>query len=173
MSEMLEGKVAVVTGAGHGIGRGHALELARHGARVVVNDLGGSVTGEGSSRDADLTVDLITSRGGVAVSDYGNVAEEADAQAMIDRAISEWGRFDILVNNAGIVRDAVIWNLSPDAWDAVMRVHVRGPWLTSRAAATHWRALAKDGADSRGRILNTTSGAGLVGHFGQTNYALC
>jgi NAD(P)-dependent dehydrogenase (short-subunit alcohol dehydrogenase family) len=171
MSTLLEGKVAVVTGAGHGIGRGHALELARHGARVVVNDLGGSVTGEGSSRDADLTVDLITSRGGVAVSDYGNVAEEADAQAMIDRAIGEWGRFDILVNNAGIVRDAVIWNLSPDAWDAVMRVHVRGPWLTSRAAATHWRALAKDGADSRGRIINTTSGAGLVGNFGQTNYA--
>jgi NAD(P)-dependent dehydrogenase (short-subunit alcohol dehydrogenase family) len=171
MSTLLEGKVAVVTGAGHGIGRGHALELARHGARVVVNDLGGSVTGEGSSRDADLTVDLITARGGVAVSDYGDVAEEVDAQAMIDRAISEWGRFDILVNNAGIVRDAVIWNLSPENWDAVMRVHVRGSWLTSRVAATHWRALAKDGADSRGRIINTTSGAGLVGNFGQTNYA--
>ena len=171
MTELLEGKVAVVTGAGHGIGRGHALELARQGARVVVNDLGSSVDGEGSSRDADLTVDLIASRGGSAVSDYGNVAEEADAQAMIDRAINEWGRFDILVNNAGIVRDAVIWNLSADAWDAVMRVHVRGPWLTSRVAARHWRSLAKEGLDSRGRIINTTSGAGLVGNFGQTNYA--
>ena len=171
MTKLLEEKVAVVTGAGHGIGRGHALELARQGARVVVNDLGSSVDGEGSSRDADLTVDLITARGGSAVSDYGNVAEDADAENMIDRAINEWGRFDILVNNAGIVRDGVIWNLSAEAWDAVMRVHVRGPWLTSRVAARHWRSLAKYGLDSRGRIINTTSGAGLVGNFGQTNYA--
>jgi NAD(P)-dependent dehydrogenase (short-subunit alcohol dehydrogenase family) len=102
---MLEGKVAVVTGAGHGIGRGHALELARRGARVVVNDLGSSVTGEGSSKDADLTVELIRTRGGVAIADYGNVTNEVDAEAMIERAIDEWGRFDILVNNAGIVRD--------------------------------------------------------------------
>jgi NAD(P)-dependent dehydrogenase (short-subunit alcohol dehydrogenase family) len=171
MSNMLEGKVAVVTGAGHGIGRGHALELARHGARVVVNDLGSTVGGEGSSHDADLTVGLITERGGTAVADYGSVAEESDAEAMIQRALSEWGRFDILVNNAGIVRDAVVWNLSAEDWDAVMRVHVRGPWLTSRVAARHWRSLAKDGHDSRGRIINTTSGAGLVGNFGQTNYA--
>jgi NAD(P)-dependent dehydrogenase (short-subunit alcohol dehydrogenase family) len=171
MSSLLEGKVAVVTGAGHGIGRGHALELARQGARVVVNDLGSSVEGQGSSPDADLTVDLITARGGVAVADYGNVAEEVDAQAMIDRALSQWGRFDILVNNAGIVRDAVIWNHRAEDWDAVVRVHVRGPWLTSKVAATHWRTLAKDGLDSRGRIINTTSGAGLVGNFGQTSYA--
>jgi NAD(P)-dependent dehydrogenase (short-subunit alcohol dehydrogenase family) len=171
MSTLLEGKVALVTGAGHGIGRGHALELSRHGARVVVNDLGSSVEGEGSGRDADLTVDLIAARGGVAIADYGDVADESDAAAMIDRAITEWGRFDILVNNAGIVRDAVIWNLSADAWDAVMRVHVRGSWLTSRAAALHWRSLSKAGLDSRGRIINTTSGAGLVGNFGQTNYA--
>ena len=168
---MLDGKVALVTGAGHGIGRGHALELAKHGARVVVNDLGVSVSGEGSNRDADLTVELILARGGTAVADYGNVAEERDAESMIQRGIDEWGRFDVLVNNAGIVRDAVIWNLSADDWDAVMRVHVRGPWLTSRAAARHWRALAKDGRDSRGRIVNTTSGAGLVGNFGQSNYA--
>jgi NAD(P)-dependent dehydrogenase (short-subunit alcohol dehydrogenase family) len=107
----------------------------------------------------------------VAVADYGNVAEEDDAEAMIEKALSTWGRFDILVNNAGIVRDAVIWNLSADAWDAVMRVHVRGPWLTSRAAARYWRSQSKDGKDSRGRIVNTTSGAGLVGNFGQTNYA--
>ena len=90
---------------------------------------------------------------------------------MIDRAINEWGRIDILVNNAGIVRDGVIWNLTAEAWDAVMGVHVRGPWLTSPAAARHWRSLDKDGLDSRGRIINTTSGAGLVGNFGQTNYA--
>ncbi len=99
------------------------------------------------------------------------MANEDDAEAMIERAIGEWGRFDILVNNAGIVRDGVIWNLSTEAWDAVMGVHVRGPWLTSRAATRHWRALAKAGLDSRGRIINTTSGAGLVGNFGQTNYA--
>src|SRR5271157_4346554 len=171
MSQMLEGKVAVVTGAGHGIGRGHALELARHGARVVVNDLGTSVAGEGSSRDADLTVQLIAARGGTAVADYGNVVDEADAEAMIQRALDEWGRFDILVNNAGTVRDGVIWNLTTEAWDGVMVVHVRGPWLTSRAAARHWRSLGKEGLDSRGRIINTTSGAGLVGNFGQTNYA--
>jgi NAD(P)-dependent dehydrogenase (short-subunit alcohol dehydrogenase family) len=171
MSEMLEGKVAVITGAGHGIGRGHALELARRGARVVVNDLGSSVTGEGSSKDADATVELISARGGIAVPDYGNVADEHDAESMIERAIDEWGRLDILVNNAGIVRDGVIWNLTTEAWDAVMAVHVRGPWLTSRAAARHWRSLAKAGLDSRGRIINTTSGAGLVGNFGQTSYA--
>ena len=171
MSEMLEGKVAVVTGAGHGIGRGHALELARHGARVVVNDLGTSVNGEGSSKDADLTVAPITERGGTAVADYGNVVDEADAEAMIERALDEWGRIDILVNNAGIVRDGAIWNLTAEAWDAVMAVHVRGPWLTSRAAARHWRSLDKAGLDSRGRIINTTSGAGLVGNFGQTSYA--
>src|ERR1700722_4504843 len=171
MSEMLEGKVAVVTGGGHGIGRGHALELARRGARVVVNDLGSSVTGEGSSKDADLTVELISTRGGEAIADYGNVADEGDAGALIERAIGEWGRLDILVNNAGIVRDGAIWNLTAEGWDAVMAVHVRGPWLTSRTAARHWRSLAKAGLDSRGRIINTTSGAGLVGNFGQTNYA--
>src|SRR6202050_1776801 len=153
MSEMLEGKVAVVTGAGHGIGRGHALELARHGARVVVNDLGTSVTGEGSSKDADLAVALIVARGGTAVADYGNVADEADAEAMIERALDEWGRIDILVNNAGIVRDGVIWNLTAEAWDAVMGVQIRGPWLTSRAAARHWRSLAKARLGSRGRTL--------------------
>jgi NAD(P)-dependent dehydrogenase (short-subunit alcohol dehydrogenase family) len=168
---MLEGKVAVVTGAGHGIGRGHALELARHGARIVVNDLGTSVTGEGSSKDADLTIDLIRARGGTAVADYGNVANEADAESMIERAIGEWGRLDILVNNAGIVRDGVIWNLMTEDWDAVMEVHVRGPWMTSRAAARHWRSLDKAGLNSKGRIINTTSGAGLVGNFGQTSYA--
>jgi NAD(P)-dependent dehydrogenase (short-subunit alcohol dehydrogenase family) len=168
---LLEGKVAVVTGAGHGIGRGHALELAKQGARVVVNDLGSNVGGEGTSRDADLTVDLITARGGTALADYGDVADEQNAEAMIERALSEWGRFDILVNNAGIVRDGVIWNLEASAWDAVMRVHVRGPWLTSRVAARHWRDRNKAGEDSRGRIINTTSGAGLVGNFGQTSYA--
>jgi NAD(P)-dependent dehydrogenase (short-subunit alcohol dehydrogenase family) len=168
---MLTGKVAVVTGAGHGIGRGHALELARQGAQVVVNDLGTSTSGEGTGKDADLTVDIITERGGAAVANYEDVSEERGAESLVESALESFGRFDVLVNNAGIVRDAAIWNMSPDSFDAVMRVHVRGTWLPSRFAAMHWREQAKRGELVRGRIINTTSGAGLVGNFGQSNYA--
>ena len=168
---LLDGKIAIVTGAGHGIGRGHALELAKHGARVVVNDLGSSVTGEGASQDADLTVKLIEQRGGEAVANYGDVADEAGAEQMVQQAVDTWGRLDVLVNNAGIVRDGVIWNMTPGDFDAVMRVHVRGTWLPSHYAAKHWRARAQAGETFTGRIINTTSGAGLVGNFGQTNYA--
>jgi NAD(P)-dependent dehydrogenase (short-subunit alcohol dehydrogenase family) len=171
MSRLLEDKVAVVTGAGHGIGRGHALELAKHGAKVVVNDLGSSVRGEGSGKDADETVELIAARGGTAVANYGNVADEQDSEAMIAQAVGEYGRLDILVNNAGIVRDRVIYNMSPADFDAVMAVHVRGSWLSCHFAAQHWRARSKAGEVFTGRIINTTSGAGLVGNFGQTNYA--
>jgi NAD(P)-dependent dehydrogenase (short-subunit alcohol dehydrogenase family) len=168
---LLEGKVAVVTGAGHGIGRGHALELAKHGAKVVVNDLGTSVDGEGSSRDADLTVKLIEARGGTAVANYEDVADHEGAGRMIAQAVDTWGRLDILVNNAGIVRDGAIWNMSPEDFDAVMRVHVRGTWCPSHWAAKHWRERHKRGERFTGRIINTTSGAGLVGNFGQSNYA--
>ncbi|HEY8527445.1 MAG TPA: SDR family NAD(P)-dependent oxidoreductase [Acidimicrobiales bacterium] len=168
---LLEGKVAVVTGAGHGIGRGHALELAKHGAKVVVNDLGTSVTGEGSSRDADLTVKLIEARGGTAVANYEDVADHEGAGRMIAQAVDTWGRLDILVNNAGIVRDGAIWNMTPEDFDAVMRVHVRGTWCPSHWAAKHWRERHKRGERFTGRIINTTSGAGLVGNFGQSNYA--
>jgi NAD(P)-dependent dehydrogenase (short-subunit alcohol dehydrogenase family) len=171
MSRLLEDKVAVVTGAGHGIGRGHALELAKHGAKVVVNDLGSSVRGEGSGKDADQTVELIAARGGTAVANYGNVADSGDSEAMIAQAVDEYGRLDILVNNAGIVRDRVIYNMSPADFDAVMAVHVRGSWLGCHFAAQHWRARSKAGEVFTGRIINTTSGAGLVGNFGQTNYA--
>lgn len=172
MAGILEGKVTLITGAGHGIGRGHALELARQGAKVVVNDLGGSVTGEGQGRDADVVVDVIRSRGGEAIADYGNVADEAAANAMVQRGIDEWGRFDILVNNAGIVRDKAIWNMPVEDFDLVMNVHLRGTWLTCRAASRHWREAAKAGSGRyAGRIINTTSGAGLLGHFGQSNYA--
>jgi NAD(P)-dependent dehydrogenase (short-subunit alcohol dehydrogenase family) len=171
MAPLLEGRTALVTGAGHGIGQSHALELARHGARVVVNDLGSSVSGEGSGRDADRVVDAIRGRGGEAVADYGDVGDETQADAMVARAVDEWGRLDILVNNAGIVRDRAIWNMTADDFDLVMRVHVRGSWLTSRAAARHWRERAKAGEEIYGRIINTTSGAGLQGNFGQTNYA--
>jgi len=172
MARLLEGKIALVTGAGHGIGRGHALELAKHGATVVVNDLGSSVTGEGSGRDADVVVDLIAARGGMASANYGDVSDEQQADAMVQQAIDTYGRLDILVNNAGIVRDRAIWNMSVDDFDLVMNVHVRGTWLTCRAAARHWRDRAKGGEDHvAGRIINTTSGAGLLGNFGQTNYA--
>jgi NAD(P)-dependent dehydrogenase (short-subunit alcohol dehydrogenase family) len=168
---LLDGKIAIVTGAGHGIGRGHALELAKHGARVVVNDLGSSVTGEGASQDADLTVKLIEQRGGEAVANYGDVSDEAGAAEMIQQAVDTWGRLDILVNNAGIVRDGVIWNMPASDFDAVMRVHVRGTWLPCHHAAKHFRSRSQSGETFTGRIINTTSGAGLVGNFGQTNYA--
>jgi NAD(P)-dependent dehydrogenase (short-subunit alcohol dehydrogenase family) len=168
---LLDGKVAIVTGAGHGIGRGHALELARQGAKVVVNDLGSSVGGEGASKDADLTVKLVESRGGTAVANYEDVADHEAAGRMIAQAVDTWGRLDILVNNAGIVRDGAIWNMTADDFDAVLRVHVKGTWGPSHWAAKHWRARAKAGETFTGRIINTTSGAGLVGNFGQTSYA--
>jgi NAD(P)-dependent dehydrogenase (short-subunit alcohol dehydrogenase family) len=168
---ILDGKVAIVTGAGHGIGRGHALELAKQGAHVIVNDLGGSVSGEGTGRDADLTVALVEDRGGKASSNYGDVSDEEQAGAMVQQAVDEQGRLDILVNNAGIVRDGAIWNMKPADFDAVMRVHVRGTWLPCHFAARHWRDVSKSGEPVRGRIINTVSGAGLVGNFGQTNYA--
>ena len=145
MGNLLAGKVALVTGAGHGIGRGHALELASQGAKLVINDLGSSAKGEGSGRDADVVVEIIKARGGEAIADYGNVADEANALAMVRRGIETWGRLDIVVNNAGIVRDKAIWNMSVEDFDAVMNVHVRGTWLTCRAAAQHWRDQAKAG----------------------------
>ncbi|MGH9209390.1 MAG: SDR family NAD(P)-dependent oxidoreductase [Acidimicrobiales bacterium] len=167
----LDGKVAIVTGAGHGIGRGHALELARHGTRVVVNDLGGSVSGEGASQDADLTVKLVHDRGGEAVANYEDVADYDGAGRMVAQAIDTWGRLDILVNNAGIVRDQAVWNMSEADFDAVIRVHLKGTWAPCHWAARHWRERSKAGERFTGRVINTVSGAGLVGNFGQSNYA--
>jgi NAD(P)-dependent dehydrogenase (short-subunit alcohol dehydrogenase family) len=172
VARLLEGKIALVTGAGHGIGRGHALELAKQGATVIVNDLGSSVAGEGSGRDADVVVNLIVERGGKAEANYGDVSNEDQAGAMVQQAIDSFGRIDIVVNNAGIVRDRAIWNMDVADFDKVLGVHLRGSWLTSRAAARHWRDRAKaNGGKVFGRIINTTSGAGLWGNFGQTNYA--
>lgn len=168
---MLDGKVAIVTGAGHGIGRGHAMELARHGAKVVVNDLGGSVKGEGQGRDADLTVDIIKQRDGEAIANYADVADYDAAGEMVQQAVDTWGQLDVLVNNAGIVRDSAIWNMSEADFDAVLRVHIKGSWAPCHWAARHWRERAKRGETFSGRVINTTSGAGLVGNFGQTNYA--
>ncbi|MBG0855799.1 SDR family oxidoreductase [Streptomyces spinoverrucosus] len=171
MPRLLEDKVAIVTGAAHGIGRGHALELARHGARVVVNDVGASVRGEGEGKDADEVVDLITGRGGTAVADYSDISDADRVEALFERTVAEFGRVDVVVNNAGIARDRMIWNMSPDDFDTVMRVHVRGSWLTTHHAARHFRERVKGGEQVRGRIINTTSGAGLSGNMGQSNYA--
>jgi len=168
---MLDGKVCIVTGAGHGIGRAHAMELAKHGASVVVNDLGGSVAGEGTGRDADLTVGIITERGGTASANYADVSDEEQAGAMVAQAVDQYGRLDVLVNNAGIVRDGAIWNMAPADFDAVVRVHLRGTWLPCHFAAKHWRERSQAGEAFTGRVINTVSGAGLVGNFGQTNYA--
>jgi NAD(P)-dependent dehydrogenase (short-subunit alcohol dehydrogenase family) len=168
---MLDGKVCIVTGAGHGIGRAHAMELAKHGASVVVNDLGGSVAGEGTGRDADLTVAIITERGGAASANYADVSDEEQAGAMVAQAVDQYGRLDVLVNNAGIVRDGAIWNMAPADFDAVVRVHLRGTWLPCHFAAKHWRERSQAGEAFTGRVINTVSGAGLVGNFGQTNYA--
>jgi NAD(P)-dependent dehydrogenase (short-subunit alcohol dehydrogenase family) len=171
MSGLLSGKVAIVTGAAHGIGRGHALELARHGARVVVADLGTSVTGEGAGQDADEVVGLIEKAGGTAIANYGDISDEASVRALFDQATQAFGQVDIVVNNAGIARDKAIWNMSADDFDVVMKVHVRGTWLTTREAALRWRARAVAGEKLTGRVVNTTSGAGLSGNFGQSNYA--
>ncbi len=169
---MLDGKVAIVTGAGHGIGRGHAMELARHGAKVIVNDVGATVTGEGEGKDADLTVKIIEERGGQAAANYEDISDYEGAGRMVQQAVDTYGRLDILVNNAGIVRDSTIWNMSESDFDAVIRVHLKGTWAPCKHAAIHWREVNKaTGQPVGGRIINTTSGAGLTGNFGQTNYA--
>jgi len=168
---LLEDKIAIVTGAAHGIGRGHALELARHGATVMVADLGTSVRGEGRGSDAQQVADLIVKRGGTALADFADVGDEEQCQALVDRTVAEFGRVDVVVNNAGIVRDKVIWNMTAADFDAVIRVHVRGTWLMTHSTARHWRARAQRGETFTGRVINTTSGAGLSGNFGQSNYA--
>ena len=168
---LLNGKVAIVTGAAHGIGRGHAMELAAQGASVIVNDLGGSVDGEGSSRAADLTVDLIRGRGGTAIANYEDVADFEGAGRMVAHAVEAYGKLDILVNNAGILRDGMSFNLSEEDWDSVIRVHLKGHFAPSRFAAVYWREQSKKGEPVSGRIINTSSESGLFGNAGQSNYA--
>jgi len=172
MLEGLDGKVALVTGAGRGLGRAHALELARQGVRVVVNDFGLSLSGEGEPSPADEVVDEIRAAGGEAVADGGDVANWDDAQAMVRRGVEEWGRFDILVNNAGFLRDRMIFNMSEDDFDDVVRVHLKGHFCTMRHAAEHWRNESKAAEGPvYGRVINTASEAGMFGSPGQPNYA--
>jgi NAD(P)-dependent dehydrogenase (short-subunit alcohol dehydrogenase family) len=167
----LQGKVAIVTGAGRGIGREHALALAAAGASVVVNDLGGSVDGEGSdATPAQTVVNEIVAAGGKAVANYDDVSDFAAAEHMIERAVERYGRLDILINNAGILRDRMIVNMSEDEWDAVIAVHLKGHFAPLRHAAAYWRERSKGGDEVRGRVINTSSPSGVFGNVGQVNY---
>ncbi len=166
----LDGRVAIVTGAGRGIGRSSALLLASEGASVVVNDLGGAMDGTGRDRGpAQLVVDEITIAGGKAVASSADISDHAAAEELIKTAIGEFGRLDVLVNVAGILRDRMIFNMSEQEWDDVIRVHLKGTFNTSKFAAAHWRSLREESAQNR--IINFTSVSGLHGSPGQPNYA--
>jgi NAD(P)-dependent dehydrogenase (short-subunit alcohol dehydrogenase family) len=169
---ILDDRVAIVTGAGRGIGRGHARLLAQHGARVVVNDVGSAKEGDGrDAGPAQAVVEEIVAAGGQAVANRDDVATFAGARALIDQAVDEFGRLDILVNNAGIIRDAMSFKMDEATFDSVVNVHLKGHFCTCRFAAEHWRDRAKAGDQVSGRIINTTSEAGLDGMPGQANYA--
>jgi len=164
---LLDGKVAIVTGAGGGIGRATALLLAREGAKVVVNDLGGARDGEGESQSpAEQVVATIEAAGGTAVPSFDSVATRQGAEAVVQKAVDSFGRLDIIVNNAGILRDKTLLKMTDSMWEAVIDVHLRGTFLCTQAAA---RQMIKQGEG--GRIVNTTSVSGMMGNFGQTNYA--
>jgi len=168
---MLEGRLAVITGAGRGIGRGEALLFAREGARVVVNDLGGEWDGTGAdTRPAQQVVDEIRAAGGEAVAHFQDVSEAEGAESLIRLALDTWGRLDVAVNNAGILRDRMVFNMSVEEWDAVIKVHLRGHFLVTRAACSYWRERAKTGEQVHGRIINTSSTSGILGNAGQSNY---
>lgn len=168
---ILDGKVALVTGAGRGIGREHALMMASEGARVVVNDLGADTAGGGGdATPAQETVADIKAMGGEAIVNGGNVAKFDEAGAMVQQAIDTYGDINIVVNNAGILRDRMLFSMSEDDWDAVIGVHLKGTFGPSQHAATYWRERAKAGEDVYGRIINTASPSGIYGNVGQTNY---
>ncbi len=173
MGNSLEGKIALITGAGQGLGRAEALYLASEGAKVVVNDLGASVEGTGrESKAAEAVAEEIRAAGGEAVAHGGDVSSYDDAKDMIDTAIKTWGDFHILINNAGILRDRMIFNITEEEWDAVVKVHLKGHFNTTRHACAYWREQSKvSGNPSYGRIVNTSSEAFLMGSPGQPNYA--
>jgi NAD(P)-dependent dehydrogenase (short-subunit alcohol dehydrogenase family) len=167
-----EGRVVIVTGAGRGIGREHALELARQGARVVVNDLGASAGGEGSDASpASMVVAEIKKAGGQALANDADIADFDQSAGLVKAAVDTFGRLDAVVNNAGILRDRMFVNGSIEEWDAIMRVHLRGHFCTTRHASAWWRDRSKAGERVAARIVNTSSGAGLQGSVGQSNYA--
>jgi len=167
----LAGKVAIVTGAGRGIGRAHALALADAGAAVIVNDLGAALSGEGhDDTPAQRVVAEIEAAGGKAAANGENVADFAGAERLVRQAIDDFGRLDILVNNAGILRDRMLVNMSEQEWDAVIAVHLKGHFAPTRHAAAHWRERSKEGDDVKGRVINTSSPSGVFGNIGQSNY---
>ncbi len=172
MANLCEGRVAIVTGAARGVGKENALLLAKEGASVVVNDLGGAVDGTGAdTTPAQEVVNEIVAAGGQAVVNGDDVSSWDGAKNMIDQAIDTYGKLDILVNNAGILRDRMLVNMTEEEWDAVIQVHLKGTFAPSRHAAAYWRQKNKDtGEPANGRIVNTTSTSGIYGNMGQTNY---
>src|SRR3954466_3649788 len=171
MTGICEGRVVIITGAGRGIGRGHALEFARQGAKVVVNDLGAEVDGSGGSTGpAGEVVEEIRAMGGEAVANGDDVSDWEGAQRLINTAVESFGGLDVLVNNAGILRDRMLVNMTVDEWDAVIKVHLRGTFGPSRWAAAYWRERVKAGETNDARIINTASPSGIFGNVGQTNY---
>jgi NAD(P)-dependent dehydrogenase (short-subunit alcohol dehydrogenase family) len=167
---LLDGKVAIVTGSGRGIGRAEARHLAAHGARVVVNDPGVAVDGSGSDQaPAEEVVGEIKAAGGNAAANFDDVSTWDGAQRLVQQAIDAWGQLDIVVNNAGILRDRIIWNMTEEDFDDVIRVHLKGTFCMTRHATAHWRALHKAGQPIYGRIINTASAA-MLGNPGQGNY---
>ncbi|HVV29908.1 MAG TPA: SDR family oxidoreductase [Mycobacteriales bacterium] len=171
MSGINEGRVVIVTGAGNGIGRAHALAFADEGAKVVVNDLGGSRDGTGADRSAaQKVVDEIKAAGGEAVANGDDISDFAGAKRLVEQAIETFGGLDVVVNNAGILRDRMLTNMTEAEWDAVIKVHLKGTFGPTQHAAAYWRDQSKAGKQPVARVINTTSPSGLFGNLGQTNY---
>jgi len=171
MGNLVEGRVAVVTGAGRGIGREHALMLAANGAKVVVNDLGGATDGTGTDLSpAEEVVAEIEGMGGEAVVNGANVADFDEAKEMIQQAVDTFGGLDILINNAGILRDRMIFSMSESDWDGVINVHLKGTFAPTHHAASYWRERSKAGDNNDARVINTSSPSGIYGNIGQSNY---
>jgi len=167
----LDGRVAIITGAGRGLGREHALLFAAEGAKVVVNDLGGDLDGTGDDRaPAQVVVDEILAAGGEAVANIDNIADWEGAQRLINQAVETFGDLHVLVNNAGILRDRVLVNMTEEEWDSVIHVHLKGHFCPSRFAAAYWREQSKAGKEVKAAIINTSSTSGLLGNAGQANY---
>jgi NAD(P)-dependent dehydrogenase (short-subunit alcohol dehydrogenase family) len=167
----LDGRVTIITGAGRGIGREHALYFASQGAKVVVNDLGGDMHGDGTDRaPAQQVVDEIVAMGGAAVANTDSVADFEGAKRLVDTAVETFGGLHVLVNNAGILRDRVLVNMTEQEWDAVIAVHLKGHFCPTRHAAVYWRERAKAGEEVRASIVHTSSTSGVLGNAGQTNY---